>query len=130
MHGGRSLAGQLLGLVLVVVGSAVALHWAYDLLLPMFWLVPVVGAAVAVLLGVRVWRRRFLSNVPSLLCCVSLVASRQAGADPAERERSGSEVGAALAVSVVAYIRGLSYGGEWYLPFLTPISQHAKDFWC
>jgi hypothetical protein len=54
MHYRSSLAGSLLTAVVVVVGCIVALRWAYDLLLPMLWLVPVICVLVA---AVFIWRR-------------------------------------------------------------------------
>jgi hypothetical protein len=56
----RSLVGRLVGAVVVVVGCAVALSWAYALIKPMLWLVPVVCVGVAGVIGYRRWSGRDL----------------------------------------------------------------------
>lgn len=48
------LVRSLVGLVLAVVLVAVALHWAYELLRPLLWLVVVISLVVV---AVAAWRR-------------------------------------------------------------------------
>lgn len=55
---GRSLRGELLGLAVVVVGLAIALRWAYDLIKPLLWLLPLVAVGAAVLWVWRYWSGR------------------------------------------------------------------------
>lgn len=50
----RSLLGSFIGLVVVVVAGVAALHWAYQQLRAMWWLVLPIGLVVAV---TYVWRR-------------------------------------------------------------------------
>jgi hypothetical protein len=46
--------GRLVGLVLVIVACVVALHWAYELLRSMLWLIVLIGVLVG---AAWVWRQ-------------------------------------------------------------------------